>query len=73
MGRRHPWVRAHDVIRVTPRGGHTHVQYVTQYCYRHASWLLDRLLRRAVSRLCDDARDGLQAALEEPGRRTPSA
>ncbi len=29
------------------------------------------LLRRAVSRLCDDARDGLQAALEQPGWRTP--
>ena len=67
------WVRAHDVIRVMPRDGRTHVEYTTQYRYRHAPWLLDRLLHRAVSRLCDDARDGLQAALEQPGRRTQSA
>ncbi|HSU03904.1 MAG TPA: SRPBCC family protein [Nocardioides sp.] len=65
------WVRAHDVIRLRTRGGATHVEYTTQYRYRHASWLLERLLSRAVSRLCDDAREGLQHALDRRGRRTP--
>ena len=67
------WVRAHDVIRVTPRDGRTHVEYTTQYRYRCASWLLDRVLGRAVSRLCDDARDGLQAALDRRERRTSTS
>lgn len=65
------WVRAHDVIRIRRRGETTHVQYLTQYRYRHASWLLERVLARAVSRLCDDARDGLQDALDRRARRTP--
>ena len=55
-------------IRVMPRDGRTHVEYTTQYRYRHAPWLLDRLLRRAVSRLCDDARDGLQQCGAATGR-----
>src|SRR4051812_5060558 len=63
-----PLVRAHDVIRLRPESGYTHVEYTTQYRYRRASWLLDRLLRRAISRLCDDARDGLQATLDRQGR-----
>lgn len=58
------WVRAHDVIRLRERGGATEVEYTTQYRYRRVGWLLDRLLGPAVSRLCDDARDGLQATLD---------
>lgn len=57
------WVRAHDVIRIRSTAGRTHVEYTTSYQYRHAPWLLDRLLGRAVSRLCDDARDGLHSTL----------
>jgi Polyketide cyclase / dehydrase and lipid transport len=64
------WVRAHDVIRLRHGDGTTHVDYTTSYRYRHASRLLERLLRPAVSRLCDDARDGLQASLDRRGRRT---
>ncbi len=60
------WVRAHDTIRLRSRQGSTQVKYTTSYRYRHASWFLDRMLRRAVSRLCDDARDGLHAALARP-------
>lgn len=63
-------VRAHDVIRLRPDGGGTHVEYTTQYRYLRAPWLLDRLLKPAVSRLCDDARDGLQATLDRRERRT---
>ena len=57
-------VRAHDVIRVRDTDGATDVEYTTQYRYRHASWLLELLLRPAVSRLCDDAREGLRSALD---------
>jgi hypothetical protein len=67
------WVRAHDVIRVRSGNGSTQVEYTTRYRYRHASWLMDRLLRRAVSRLCDDARDGLQTILDRQARRTSTS
>ncbi|NYE38086.1 hypothetical protein F4692_003231 [Nocardioides cavernae] len=62
-------VAAHDLIELRSHGGTTVVEYTTSYRYRRLPRLADRLAARSVARLCDDARAGLQSALDALGGR----
>lgn len=61
-------VRAHDVIEVRPEAGGSRVEYTSSYAYRRAPGLLDKLMSRPLSRLCDEAQEGLRRTLAPAGR-----